>query len=87
MSKSSACYRYCISSNKKYLKSSLLRFVKNKDDEVFIDFNQKIDGRGCYVYPSKENLEIVVKKKLISRSLRCNVNKEIYDRIGEIEVE
>lgn len=75
--------RTCIVTNEKLPKNQLLRIVKTKDEQYFIDKEQKIQGRGCYVIATNENIETLVKKKLLNRTLRTNVDKKVYDLLME----
>lgn len=75
--------RTCIVTNEKLPKNQLLRIVKTKDEQYFIDKEQKIQGRGCYVIATNENIETLVKKKLLNRTFRTNVDKKVYDLLME----
>ena len=77
-------YRLCIATNKRYLQEELLRFNINKNGIVDIDLNNKLDGRGCYVYPNKQNLEKLVSKRLLNKCFRTQVDNNVYEQIKDI---
>ncbi len=64
-------------------KKTLLRIVKNKDGEIFVDKTGKANGRGAYVCKNRECFEKLKKTKALNRAFKCNVKDEIYERIGE----
>ncbi|MDQ0567921.1 MULTISPECIES: RNase P modulator RnpM [Mycoplasma] len=64
-------------------KKDLIRVVKNKQNEVFIDPTQKANGRGVYIKSDLSHVEIAKKKNLLSKSLRTKVDLVIYDQLEE----
>ena len=52
--------RSCIVTLEKCEKKDLIRVVKNKDGEVFIDLTGKANGRGAYL---KKDIEVIKKCK------------------------
>ena len=46
-----------------YLKKELIRVVRNKEGQVFVDATGKMNGRGAYLKRSLEAIEIAKKKK------------------------
>ena len=73
--------RKCVATNNQFLKSELLRVVKNKDNEVMLDLTGKANGKGAYIQNNIEALEIAIKKKSISRALGIEISEEIYEEI------
>lgn len=64
-------------------KKTLLRIVKNKEGQIFVDNSGKANGRGAYVCKSKECFEKLKKQKGLNRAFKCEVPQEVYDMIGE----
>lgn len=64
-------------------KKELLRIVKNKEGEIFVDKTGKANGRGAYVCKDKTCFEKLCKIRALNRVFKCNVAQEVYDRIGE----
>ena len=79
--------RTCMGCNEKKSKKELVRIVKNKDGEIFIDRIGKADGRGAYICDSIECLEKVVKSKRLERSLECKISEEIYENLRGVVID
>ena len=54
--------RKCVATFEQLEKKELLRVVKNKEGQVFVDLSGRANGRGAYLKKSKEALEIARKK-------------------------
>ncbi len=75
--------RMCIVCRGQSDKKTLLRIVKNKDGEIFVDKTGKANGRGAYVCKSTECYEKLCKQKSLNKAFKCEVSAEIYQKIGE----
>ncbi len=75
--------RMCIVCRGQSDKKTLLRIVKNKDGEIFVDTTGKANGRGAYVCKDKDCYEKLCKTKALNKSFKCNISNEVYDLIGE----
>ena len=64
-------------------KKELLRIVKNKDGQIFVDKTGKANGRGAYICKSKECLNKLKKSRGLNRAFKCEVNDDVYNMIGE----
>lgn len=76
--------RSCVVTHEVLPKSELLRIVKNKNNEVFVDITGKLNGRGAYI---KKDLEILKKakdKKILERKLEVKIEDSIYEDIEKI---
>lgn len=73
--------RKCIATNEQLSKKELIRVVKNKEGEVFVDPTGKMNGRGAYLKRSHEAIAIAKKKKLLARSLQIDIPEEIYTEL------
>lgn len=77
--------RTCIACREMKDKTLLIRVVKNKDGEIFVDKTGKANGRGAYVCKNKECFAKLKKSKGLSRTFKCQISDEIYEKIeGEI---
>ena len=70
-------YRMCAVTREKLLKSDLYRVVKTPKGVVF-DSKQNISGRGVYIKKDLNTIELAHSKKLLNRSLKCEVGDEVY---------
>ena len=75
--------RKCISCRQHADKSELLRFVKFKDGQVFLDESKKADGRGVWVHNAAECKAKLCKKKLLNSAFKTNVSDDIYNEIND----
>lgn len=73
--------RTCVQSKEKLEKKDLLRIVKNKEGNVFVDETLKANGRGCYLKKDKKIIEAAQKSKSIDRSLGIEVPESVYTEL------
>ncbi|HCQ90185.1 MULTISPECIES: RNase P modulator RnpM [unclassified Clostridium] len=64
-------------------KKELIRVVRNKEGEVFIDTTGKKPGRGAYICKSIECLEKSIKAKRLERNLEGKISDDIFERLKE----
>lgn len=79
--------RTCMGCNEKKPKKELIRIVKNKDGEIFIDKTGKLDGRGAYICDSVECFEKVIKSKRLEKVLECKISEEIYNNLRGVIID
>ncbi|MCQ2749119.1 MAG: YlxR family protein [Clostridia bacterium] len=72
--------RKCLGCNEMKPKKELMRIVKNKEGEVFIDKTGKANGRGTYVC-STECAKTVIKKKSLDRVFEEKISEEVYNEL------
>ena len=73
--------RTCIACRKKQDKKNVNKVVKNKNNEISLDYNQNLEGRSCYFCKDNSCIEKVCKNKIINRAFKINVGDEIYKQI------
>lgn len=73
--------RTCMGCGIKKDKKDLLRIVKNKQGEINIDKQGKMQGRGAYLCDNIECLEKVIKSKKIERVFDEKIDNEIYKKL------
>ena len=64
-------------------KKELLRIVKNKEGQIFVDKQGKANGRGAYICKSMECLNKLKKSRGLNRAFKCEVGDDVYSMIGE----
>ena len=70
-----------LNSKEKCDKKDLLRIVKNKEGQVFLDSTGKANGRGAYLKKELDVIEKAEKTKLLERVLEIEVPSEIYEEM------
>lgn len=76
-------HRICVGCRQAKHKTELLRIVKTKAGQFEIDTNQDKLGRGAYVCPNIDCVELAVQKRGFNGSFRCEVPRSIYREIME----
>lgn len=76
--------RSCVVSKEKLPKQELIRVVKNKDNEVFIDLTGKANGKGAYIKKDLAILEKAIKTKALEKHLETKIENNIYEELKNI---
>lgn len=75
--------RKCVVCNDRDSKRSLLRIVKTKEGDIFLDLTGKANGRGAYICASAECIEKAVKTRALNRAFKMEISQEVYDKLKE----
>ena len=70
--------RKCMGCMNTFPKSELVRIVKNKEGEIFLDSTGKSAGRGAYICKSADCLKRAVKSRRLEKSFECTLPEEIF---------
>ncbi|ASB96143.1 RNase P modulator RnpM [Streptococcus equi] len=62
-------------------KRDLLRIVKNKEGQIFIDPTGKQNGRGAYIKLDNQEALMAKKKQVFNRSFSMEVPESFYDEV------
>ena len=73
--------RKCLATNEQLPKKELIRVVRNKEGQVFIDPTGKANGRGAYIKLDNEEALQAKKKKVFNRSFSMEVDEAFYDEL------
>lgn len=76
--------RKCIITNEMKAKQSLIRIVRNKDGEVFVDPTGKKNGRGAYVSFDEEIVKKAEKTQAIERHFQVSDLDSIYQDLYKV---
>lgn len=79
--------RKCVATGEQLPKRELIRVVKNKEGELFVDDTGKKNGRGAYLKRSREAIELARKKGALKRALEADIPDEIYEELMKYVVE
>lgn len=79
--------RKCVATNEQLPKKELIRVVKNKEGEIFVDDTGKKNGRGAYLKRSIEAIDLAKKKGSLERSLQIKIPEEIYEELKTYVIE
>ncbi len=73
--------RKCVVTGEMFPKKELIRIVRTKEGEVFVDPTGKKSGRGAYLSKSEETVRLARKKKVLEQHLQVKIDDAIYDEL------
>ena len=76
--------RRCVVTKEQLPKQELLRIVKNKENNIFVDLTGKAGGRGAYIKKDIDILKIAKDKKILERALETPISEEVYEEIEKV---
>lgn len=76
--------RRCVVTKEQLPKAELLRIVKNKENDVFVDLTGKANGRGAYIKKDINVLKIAKDKKILERALEIQISDKVYEEIEKV---
>ena len=62
-------------------KKELIRIVRNKDGEVFVDETGKLNGKGVYLKLDESVIEKARTGKVLNKFLEVDVSDTIYEEL------
>ncbi|WP_431799342.1 RNase P modulator RnpM [Halobacillus andaensis] len=71
--------RKCVVTQEMKPKKELIRVVRNKDGEVFVDQTGKQNGRGAYVSKNLDVIKQAEQKQSLNRHLNTKVDMSVYE--------
>lgn len=84
MIKKKIIYRQCVVTKDIVNRENLIRIVKTKENQVFVDLNFKIDGRGIYVKKNSKIISKMKQQKLLEKKFNCIIKNDIYQILDNI---
>lgn len=76
--------RTCIGCNEIKPKKELIRIVKNKEGNIFVDKTGKANGRGAYLCDNIECLEKAIKTKRLERTFEMMIDAKLYEELKNV---
>ncbi|QDP40214.1 RNase P modulator RnpM [Radiobacillus deserti] len=73
--------RKCVVTQEMKPKRELIRVVRNKEGEVFVDPTGKKNGRGAYISKDSATVDRAKKTGILSRHLNAEVPDSIYEQL------
>ncbi len=73
--------RKCVVSGEQLPKAELLRVVKTKEGNVFVDPSGKMNGRGAYVKRSRAVIDKAQKNKRLDRALNITITDDVFEAL------
>ena len=79
--------RTCMGCMKTKNQKELIKIVKDKSGNIFIDLTKKANGRGAYICNNIDCLEKIIKTKKLEKCFKTNINNEIYESLRGVIVD
>ncbi|HHW45672.1 MAG TPA: YlxR family protein [Clostridiales bacterium] len=75
--------RMCTGCGEHKPKRELVRVVRTKEGDIFLDLTGRASGRGAYICKNSECFRLAVKSKRIEKTLKAKVPEDVYASIEE----
>lgn len=75
--------RKCVICNERREKRELIRVVKNKDGDIFVDSTGKANGRGAYICKSEQCFKKEEKSNRLANALKTKIPLSVYETLLE----
>ena len=73
--------RMCVGCQEMKNKKEMVRVIKTPEGTFMLDATGKKNGRGAYVCPSEECLQLARKNKGLERSFKQAIPAEVYESL------
>jgi uncharacterized protein len=73
--------RTCVGCRTARPKGALVRVVGKADGQVALDLSGRTSGRGAYLCPRDECLDLAVKRKALERALKRPVPRHVIEEL------
>lgn len=73
--------RMCVGCQEMKNKKEMIRVIKTPEGTFMLDATGKKNGRGAYVCPSEECLQLARKNKELERSFKQAIPAEVYESL------
>lgn len=85
--KNEAFTRTCIACNSKKNKYDLMRISYKKNNEISIDIEEKLEGRGIYLCYDLECLNKLKKTKKLDKKIKTTISEKFYEDIRGVIID
>ena len=76
--------RSCVVTHEKLEKKDLIRIVKTKDGDIFVDETGKANGKGAYLKKDINVIRLSKEKKILDKVFEMEVKDEVYKSLEDI---
>ncbi len=84
MKKRKVPMRSCVVTKERLPKMELVRIVKNKEGDIFVDETSKANGRGVYLKKDALVFQKAKKTKILNRFFEAELSDSIYDDLDKL---
>lgn len=79
--------RKCVVTNERFPKKELVRIVKTKEGEIFVDETGKANGRGAYINLKKSTIKKAQDRKILNRVFQTEIDEKIFLDLYKLDEE
>ncbi|MFC4387439.1 RNase P modulator RnpM [Gracilibacillus marinus] len=76
--------RKCVATQEMFPKQALIRIVKTKEGQIFVDPTGKKNGRGAYISKSIDAIHKAEKTHALDKHLETQIPQEIYEELKQL---
>lgn len=76
--------RKCVVMNEMKPKEEMIRIVRNKEGEVFVDPSGKKNGRGAYLSKDLAVIEKAEKQRTLNQLFNVEIDQAIYEELKQM---
>ncbi|HLR74250.1 MAG TPA: YlxR family protein [Virgibacillus sp.] len=76
--------RKCVVTKEMKPKGELIRVVRTKDGDIFVDPTGKKNGRGAYLSKELSVIEEAEQTKVLQEQFKSEIDASIYEQLREI---
>ena len=76
--------RKCVATNEMKPKQDLIRIVRNKEGDVFVDPTGKQNGRGAYISLDQSAIDKAEKSQVLTKHLNAEIPASVYTELREL---
>lgn len=76
--------RKCVVMNEMKPKEEMIRIVRNKEGEVFVDPSGKKNGRGAYLSKDVAVIEKAEKMRTLNQLFKVEIDPTIYEELKQM---
>ncbi|WP_347860591.1 YlxR family protein [Salimicrobium sp. PL1-032A] len=73
--------RKCVVTQEMKPKQQLIRVVRNKEGQVFVDTTGKKNGRGAYISKNIDAINKAEDQGLLARHLNTSIDSEVFEEL------
>lgn len=76
--------RMCTGCQEMKPKKELIRIVKNKDNQIYVDLTGKGHGRGAYVCRNAGCIEMARKNKKLEKAFSSKIGDNVFEELKSL---
>ncbi|HLR63862.1 MAG TPA: YlxR family protein [Pseudogracilibacillus sp.] len=73
--------RKCVVTNDMRPKQEMIRVVRNKEKEVFVDPTGKLNGRGAYLTIDRQVFERAKNEHILEKTFQVDIPEELFTEL------